>query len=266
MKIGICGIGGRMGLNILEQLKERGHTLTSAIDSPESPYFGGDISGVPGTALSGLPVISPDQLQGGETQVVIDFSAPAAAMILLERAAAAGTALVIGTTGFTPEQRERISLYSEKMPIVFSPNMSVGVNILFKLTAMAAKALQGYDVEIFEAHHHHKKDAPSGTAVRLIDIIKESSAELAAAEEVHGRSGITGERGKREIGVHAMRGGDIVGEHTVFFADTGERIELTHRSTSRKIFARGAVIAAEYLNGKKAGLYTMFDVLGLNDE
>ena len=142
--------------------------------------------------------------------------------------------------------------------------MSLGVNLLFRLTEIAAKALQNeFDIEVFEAHHRLKKDAPSGTAKRLVDIIKSSVDELRSADEVHGRNGITGERKNDEIGVMAMRGGDIVGEHTVYFAGIGERIELTHRATRRDIFAAGAVRAIEFLIGKKPGVYTMFDVLGI---
>jgi len=184
-------------------------------------------------------------------------------MRLLEEACAAGKPLVIGTTGFSDDQKKSIENASRQIPVLFSPNMSVGVNLLFKLTETAARALNTeYDVEIFEAHHRFKKDAPSGTARRLLEIVRENMGGLEKAKEVPGRDGIVGERSKNEIGILAMRGGDIVGEHTVFFTTFGERIELTHRATSREILSSGAVTAMEFLAGRPAGLYTMYDVLG----
>ena len=195
---------------------------------------------------------------------IIDFSAPSATMKLIDESIKNKRALVIGTTGFSKDQIARIEEASKEIPILFSPNMALGVNLLFKLTEIAAKALDkdDYDVEIFEAHHKKKKDSPSGTAKRLIEAVREMQG-LQDAKEVHGREGLIGERSDNEIGVMAMRGGDIVGEHTVFFTAMGERIELTHRATNRDIFARGAVTAMEFLADKKNGLYSTFDLLGL---
>lgn len=264
MKIAVCGACGRMGISIIRAAIERGHTISAALDSAESQFMGKDIS----VLISSKPVgikfspVSAAALDGSDA--VIDFSSIKGIESLLEATAASKTPIVIGTTGFSFSQKDFIQSHSASLPIVLSPNMSVGVNILFKLTAMASRALEGFDTELFEAHHRFKKDAPSGTAVRLIEIIKENSNTLARAAEIHGREGITGERADAEIGIHAMRGGDIVGEHTVFFNGIGERIELTHRATDRAIFARGAVVAAEFLAKKTPGMYTMFDVLGIS--
>jgi 4-hydroxy-tetrahydrodipicolinate reductase len=185
-------------------------------------------------------------------------------MELLAAAVRHRTPIVIGTTGFSDEQKAEIEKAALAIPLVFSPNMAVGVNMLFKLTETAAAALgDDFDVEILEIHHSLKKDAPSGTAKRLADIVKEHMNGMAGARVVTGRNGITGEREGAEIGVMALRGGDAVGEHTVYFIGEGERIELTIRSTKRDTYAKGAVLAAEFLNGRQAGFYSMYDVLGL---
>jgi 4-hydroxy-tetrahydrodipicolinate reductase len=264
MNIGICGICGRMGMEILPLLLEKGHSLAAAFDSESSPHFGKSA----GTLIhkDRLDVIIGSLNRGdvAGTEGIMDFSAPSATMKLLDLALSETKPLVIGTTGFSEAELKRIESASKKIPVLLSPNMSEGVNLLFKLTEIAARALQsGFDVEIFEAHHRHKKDAPSGTARRLIDIVKENMRGLSGGIEKNGRHGITGERRDDEIGVLALRGGDIVGEHTVFFCADGQRIELTHRATSRNILAAGAVRAMEFLYGKGAGLYSMFDVLGL---
>jgi 4-hydroxy-tetrahydrodipicolinate reductase len=171
--------------------------------------------------------------------------------------------LVIGTTGFSNEQIDEIKKYSHVSPLLHSPNMSLGVNLLFTLTEIASRALNTqYDVEIFEAHHRLKKDAPSGTAKKLLEIIKENMSGLSDAAVLNGRDGIIGERTANEIGMHAMRGGSIIGEHTVYFTGLDDRIELTHRAVNRDVFAGGAVAAVEFLHGKDAGFYTMYDVLG----
>ncbi|HOO72435.1 MAG TPA: 4-hydroxy-tetrahydrodipicolinate reductase [Spirochaetota bacterium] len=263
MNIGVCGICGRMGHEVLSVLMNRGHSLCAGFDAPSSAGYGkqagslilrDDITAVIGD-------ISPQAI--AECDGIIDFSAPAATMKLLEYAVTERRPLVIGTTGLENVQVSAIEKAAEKIPVLFSPNMSIGVNVLFKLTEIASSVLSSeYDVEIFEAHHRHKKDAPSGTAKKLIDIVKKNKDGLAAAREVWGRDGITGERTDDEVGIFAMRGGDIVGDHTVYFIGNGERIELTHRATNRNILASGAVLGMEYLIGKNPGLYTMFDVLG----
>jgi len=263
MNMGICGISGRMGQTILKILLERKHDLGAAFDADSSPFFGKDAGLVINKGPLNIDITGINAGDVSRADVIIDFSSINSSLQLLDTAMEEGKAVVVGTTGFNDSERERIKKASEVIPVMFSPNMSVGVNLLFKLTEIASRVLgNDFDVEIFEAHHRQKKDAPSGTARKLIDIIKETVPELNNAEEMHGRHGLVGERKKDEIGVMTMRGGDIVGEHTVFFTAMGERIELTHRATSRDIFARGAVLAAEYVANRVPGLYTMYDVLG----
>ncbi|HOT46936.1 MAG TPA: 4-hydroxy-tetrahydrodipicolinate reductase [Spirochaetota bacterium] len=264
MKIGICGICGRMGVSVLKIMLERRHVLAAAFDHEGAPRFGDDAGRLVGGEGLNVTITAINRDDVRKADGIIDFSAPAASMRLIEEALSAGKPLVIGTTGLSDDQKKEIEKASRRIPVLFSPNMSVGVNLLFKLTETAARALNtDYDVEIFEAHHRFKKDAPSGTARRLLEIVRENMGGLEDAKEVPGRDGIVGERTKNEIGILAMRGGDIVGEHTVFFTTFGERIELTHRATSREILSSGAVTAMEFLAGKPAGLYTMYDVLGL---
>jgi 4-hydroxy-tetrahydrodipicolinate reductase len=197
--------------------------------------------------------------------VVIDFSSPAATSRLIELAVAAGKALVIGTTGHTAAEKKRLTVVAARVPTVWAGNFSVGVNLLFALTARAARVLgDDYDAELVEMHHRQKKDAPSGTAVRLLELIREARG-LGPEALRHGRSGLTGERIRGEIGVHALRGGDVVGDHTVVFAGPGERLELTHRAGDRAIFARGALRAAQWVVRQPPGVYDMQDVLGLKD-
>jgi len=264
IRIGICGAAGRMGTAVMRISLDRGHRVAAAFDSPQSPFYGKDIATLLHCPDAGVTVeaISPGALE--RTDGVIDFSAPAATMELLDAVLAAGKPLVVGTTGLNEEQTARMREAASSIAIVHSPNMSMGVNVLFRLAQTAAKVLsEGFDVEVFEAHHRFKKDAPSGTAKRLIEIIKEASPRLSGAPEVHGREGMGDGRTDSEIGVMAMRGGDIVGEHTVFFNGIGERIELTHRATDRDILARGGVRALEFAVGSGPGLYSMFDVLGI---
>jgi len=264
MKIGICGAGGRMGAAILNIMIEKGHVPAAAFDGPGSRFLSKSTADIVAAGDQHCPIslINSDDIK--KTEGIIDFSSPAATFELIKVMAPLGIPLVIGTTGFTDRELEDLQKASTEMPLLFSPNMSLAVNLLFKLTEMASSSLNmDYDVEIFEAHHKFKKDAPSGTARKLIEVIKMNMPGLANAREVHGRDGIVGERGECEIGVHAMRGGSIVGEHTVFFTSADERIELTHRAASRDTFARGAVTAMEFMKGKPAGFYNMFDVLGL---
>ena len=263
MNIGICGIGGRMGNAILRIMTERGHKLHAAFDIEGSPLINKNCRELVNTELADCVVsaINFDSLQGVDG--VIDFSGPAASMKLIKMLSQLKKPLVIGTTGFSGNDIAEIRSFSELIPVIQSPNMSLGVNLLFKLTEIASMALTAdYDVEIFEAHHRFKKDAPSGTAKRLLEIVKENKAGLSDAADINGREGITGERTGNEIGMHAMRGGNIIGEHTVFYTGLDDRIELTHRAASRDVFARGAVSAMEYLNNKAPGFYTMYDVLG----
>ena len=195
---------------------------------------------------------------------VIDFTLAQETAAVAEACARTGKTLVIGTTGHTEQDRSRISASSKKIPIVFTPNFSVGVNTLFWLTRKAAEILgPGFDLEIVEMHHRLKKDSPSGTARRLAEILAEVRGLSYEKDVLHGREGMAGERTKKEIGMHAIRGGDVVGDHTVVFADTGERLELTHKASSRETFAKGALRAAKWAVSKPAGLYDMQDVLGL---
>jgi 4-hydroxy-tetrahydrodipicolinate reductase len=264
LKIGVCGIAGRMGTAVLRELLDRGHALAAAFDSESSPSFGRDAGDLLGRSPLGVKVGAISGEEVAKAEGLVDFSSPAASMALLAAAREARRPLVIGTTGFTSGGRKAIEEAAREIPILFSPNMSVAVNLLFKLTGMTAAALGGdFEVEVFEAHHRFKKDAPSGTAKKLVEVVKNAVGRLKGAPEVYDRSVVTKERDGAEIGVMALRGGDIVGEHTVFFVGMGERLELTHRATSRDIFARGAVRAVEYLAGREAGLYSMNDVLGV---
>lgn len=263
-KIIVCGAGGRMGRAIMKMATDRGHEIYGAFDSPSSPLFGNKVSQLIECSDTECVVTSIENEIVKQADAIIDFSATVPSLKLLEMAVAAGKPMVIGTTGFSDAEKEIIAKAATSIPVVFSPNMSIGVNVLFKLTQLAANSLQeGYDVELLEAHHRFKKDAPSGTAKKLLEIIKNEIPRLAGDSENFRQDGIGGERPDNEIGVMVMRGGDVVGEHTVFFQGMGERIELTHRATNRETFAGGAIFAAEYLIGKKAGSYNMFDVLGL---
>jgi 4-hydroxy-tetrahydrodipicolinate reductase len=246
MKIAIAGANGRMGRTLIDAVAaDRDLELAVLLD----------ISGV-GNEIAGLRV-GADSASIADADVLIDFTRPEGTLAHLKHA----RACVIGTTGFDEKGKHLVAAASKRIPIVLSPNFAIGVNVLFKLAETAAQTLgEGYDVEIIEAHHRHKVDAPSGTALKLGELI---AAVLKKKDFAFGRQGDTGERPARQIGFHAIRGGDIVGEHTVVYAGTGERIELTVRSQSRMTYALGALRAAKWLKGKPAGLYDMFDVLGL---
>lgn len=243
LKLLLNGARGRMGVAISSIAYANDADITAACDT------GDDASQV----ITGC-------------EAIIDFSFHEVTLSMAELAIAQKIPLVIGTTGHTPEEKQTIlNAVAGKIPVVWAGNYSVGVNTLNYLTRKAAQVLgPQYEPEVLEMHHHHKKDAPSGTAERLIDILKEARS-LSDKNVVHGREGLVGARPEEEIGVHAIRGGDIVGEHTVFFCGEGERIELTHRATDRKIFAVGAVRAAQWAVGKAPGVYNMEDVLGLTD-
>lgn len=243
LKILLNGSQGRMGLAIASIAAANDAEIIAACDAGDDPRAGIE-----------------------RCDAVIDFSFHEVTAGIAELAAAQGCPLVIGTTGHNAAEKAAILKAVEgKIPVVWAGNYSVGVNTLNYLTRKAAAILgEQYEPEVLEMHHHDKKDAPSGTAERLIEILKEG-CELSDDQVVHGREGLVGARPKKEIGVHALRGGDIVGEHTVFFCGNGERIELTHRATDRKIFAQGAVRAAHWALGKAPGIYNMEDVLGLND-
>ncbi|TAL38075.1 MAG: 4-hydroxy-tetrahydrodipicolinate reductase [Spirochaetes bacterium] len=265
MKIGVCGAGGRMGRAITRIAHERGHVVLAAFEHPASPLLGADAGALAGLSPTGTVVETVSARALARVDGILDFTAPAATVETVEAASALGKCAVIGTTGLSADQMARIERCAAGAPLLVSPNMSLGVNVLFKLTQIAARVLNdGFDIEVFEAHHRNKKDAPSGTARRLIDIVKSSAQPLGEAKEMYDRVGSQGARSNDEIGIQVLRGGDIVGEHTVFFVGEGERLELTHRATNRDILARGAVLAFEYLSDKKPGMYSMFDVLGLS--
>jgi len=253
MKIAVAGAGGRMGRTLIEAVAaDRELTLGAAFDVADSGVIGQEIGGVKITADSAAAAASCD--------VLIDFTRPEGTLAHLKHA----RAMVIGTTGFSPAQQKTIAEAAKRMPIVMAANFAVGVNAAYRLAETAAKILgDAYDVEIIEAHHRGKVDAPSGTALKLGEIISSALNRKLADVAKHGREGETGARPAKQIGFHAIRGGDIVGEHTIVFAGAGERVEVTVRSQSRMTYAAGALRAAKWLQGRKPGLYDMFDVLGL---
>jgi len=264
LNIAIVGSSGRMGRALIEALNQAPDMrLAAALERVGSPLLGkdaGELVGAPcGTLITDNASLA---LQG--TQALIDFTRPEATLVHIALCRKHKTNIVIGTTGFTLEQKQVIQDASRDIGIVFAPNMSVGVNIVFKLLEQAAKVLaEGYDIEIIEAHHRHKVDAPSGTALRMGEVVADALGRDLAECAVYGREGVTGERNPSTIGFATVRGGDIVGDHTVLFAGIGERIEISHKASSRATFAMGALRAARFLAGQGAGLYDMQDVLDL---
>jgi 4-hydroxy-tetrahydrodipicolinate reductase len=264
MRVALAGAAGRMGRTLVEAVLGSGDlALAAALEAPGHPQLGRDAGEAAG-ATSGVQVTADVAAAVAAADCLVDFTQPAATIGHVEACAAAGTAAVVGTTGFTPDQKARIVAAARRIPIVMAPNFAVGVNAVFKLAELAARILgEGYDVEIVEAHHRHKVDAPSGTALALGEAVAGALGRDLKSSAIHGREGITGERDPRAIGFHAIRGGDIVGEHTVIFAGEGERVEVAVRSGSRTTYALGALRAARWVQGKRPGLYDMFDVLGL---
>jgi 4-hydroxy-tetrahydrodipicolinate reductase len=261
----VAGAGGRMGQRIVAALDgEEGIVLAGACERTGHPSLGCDAGVVAGIHAEDVMIEERMEALLPRGDVLIDFTAPEASLRHVALAAAHGKAVVLGTTGLDAAQLDLLEKAARKVPVVFAPNMSVGVNLLFKVLADVAKVLgDGFDVEIVEAHHRFKKDAPSGTAKKMGQVIAEALRRDYAQVAVPGRSGLVGERTPEEIGIFAVRGGDIVGDHTVTFAGLGERIEITHRAHSRDTFARGAVRAAKWVVGRVPGLYDMMDVLGL---
>ena len=265
VKVAIAGVSGRMGRALLEAVAaDTDCELAGALDRPGSPLVGHDAGAAWGVA-SGVGVTDQPAVAVQGAQALIDFTRPEATFGYLDACAAAGVPLVIGTTGFDDAGRARIEAAAQRIPVVFAPNMSVGVNLLMKLAELAAQVLEdGYDIEIIEAHHRHKVDAPSGTALGLGRAVARAIDRDLASCAVYGREGVTGERDPKTIGFATVRGGDIVGDHTLLFAGIGERVELTHKASSRATFAQGALRAAKWLQGRAPGLYDMRDVLNLN--
>jgi len=262
----VLGAAGRMGLAILRcAAEDPAFEIAGGVERADSAAVGRAVGDLLGRADLAAPVAdSPAKLTISKKCVAIDFSSPQATIANLAWSVERGFPAVIGTTGLDAGQKREIADAARRIPVVFAPNMSVGVNTLFKIVGDVARILgDAYDVEIAEMHHRFKKDAPSGTARRLGEIVAEARGAKYEDLVVDGRSGITGERPARQIGMHALRGGDVVGEHTVTFATLGERIELTHRAHSRDTFARGALRAAQWVADRKAGLYDMQDVLGI---
>jgi 4-hydroxy-tetrahydrodipicolinate reductase len=263
-RVAIAGASGRMGHMLIEAVREaQDFRLAGALDIASSAAIGSDAAAFLGFT-SGVPVVADLRTGLKDAQVLVDFTRPEGTMANLAACRELGVQLVIGTTGFSDSQKAEIAAAAKDIAIVMAPNMSVGVNVTFKLLEMAAKALStGYDIEIIEAHHRHKVDAPSGTALKMGEVIAEALGRDLKTCAVYGREGITGERDPSTIGFAAIRGGDIVGDHTVLFAGTGERIEISHKSASRESYAQGALRAVRFLANQRAGLFDMFDVLGL---
>ena len=264
IRFAVAGASGRMGLTLIEAvLASDDGVLAAAFDVPGSPNLGLD-AGAPLGVKTGVLVDADFDTALAGVDCLIDFTRPAGTMAHLAACRKRGVHMVIGTTGLDTEQKLTIQDASSDTAIVFAPNMAVGVNLVFKLLDVAAKVLSsGYDVEIVEAHHRHKVDAPSGTALRMGEVVAAALGRDLAECAVYGREGHTGERPPTQIGFATVRGGDIVGDHTVLFAGTGERVEISHKAASRMPYALGSLRAARFLRGRRRGLFDMQDVLGL---
>jgi len=262
----VVGAAGKMGGRIIHIIKETPSIkLSRAIERSDHPAIGKDIGEVIGLGKMGVPLEGLLKKEGGD--VLINFSSPQASIESLEFAKEAGLAIVIGTTGLSSEQMNKVKELSKNVRCVLAPNMSVGVNVMFRIVQEVAKVLgPEYDIEILEAHHRLKKDSPSGTAIKLGELIANAVGRDFGKVGVYGRKGMVGERTKDEIGMQVIRAGDIVGEHTVLFGGIGERLEITHRAHNRDNFARGAVRAALWVVNQPNGLYDMQDVLGLKKQ
>jgi 4-hydroxy-tetrahydrodipicolinate reductase len=266
IKVLVVGAAGKMGrvLSRVILTECNDMQIVGALESGDSQYLGHDVGVLAGTNPSNVFVTAQFKEAAGEASVMVDFTEAGASVENVRAAAEAGLASVVGTTGFAAEQRTEIEGFGEKIPLILAPNMSVGVNLLFKVVRDVTRILgKDFDVEMFEVHHRFKKDAPSGTAVRLGEIVSEERGLTLDKEGVFGRRGIIGERKKDEIGVMTLRAGDVVGEHTVIFGGIGERVEVTHRAHTRETFVRGAIRAVRWVMGKEPGLYDMQDVLGI---
>jgi len=267
-KVIVAGAAGRMGQRISAMVQQHPDLeLAAAFEQPDSPAIGRDVGENAGFGSTGVQISAGLESVIDQGEVIIDFTFHKATMEFVKTAARHRRAMVIGTTGLSSDDLAILKeTAASSFPCVQAPNMAVGVNVLFKLVEKTAAILgDAYDVEIVEAHHRMKKDAPSGTALKLGEMAASGLGRDLAEVGVYERHGIIGERTDKEIGIQTIRAGDIVGEHSVYFAGTGERIEITHRAHNRDNFARGAALAAAWINGKANGLYTMFDVLGLAD-
>jgi 4-hydroxy-tetrahydrodipicolinate reductase len=263
-RICVAGASGRMGQMLVQAVRDSGDcVLSGALDIAASPAIGQDAEAFAGR-VAGVRITADLATGLSGSHCLIDFTRPEGTLAHLQVCVQQGVSAVIGTTGFTDAQKAEIAQAAQSIAIVMAPNMSVGVNVTLKLLEMAARALStGYDIEIIEAHHRHKVDAPSGTALKMGEVIAQALGRELKDCAVYAREGVTGERDPSSIGFATIRGGDIVGDHTVLFAGTGERIEITHKSSSRATYAQGSLRAARFLAGRPPGLYDMFDVLGL---
>lgn len=264
LRVAVAGASGRMGRMLVEAIQNSNDcVLTAALDLPDSPALGTDAAAFLGQA-SGALIESDLKSALAKADFLIDFTRPEGTLAHLAVCAELGVKVVIGTTGFSDAQKTEIAAFAQKTAIMLAPNMSVGVNVTLKLLEMAAKALDnGYDIEIVEAHHKHKVDAPSGTAIKMGEVIAEAQGTKLEDRAVYERFGHTGERKENTIGFATVRGGDIVGDHTVLFAGTGERVEISHKSSNRAGYADGSLRAVRFLAGQRSGQFDMFDVLGL---
>ncbi len=264
VRVAVAGASGRMGRMLIEAIVASDDcVLAGAFDQPHSLAIGQDAAAYLGRSSGAI--IHSDVREGlAQAQVLIDFTRPEGTLAHLAICRELGVKVVIGTTGFTAEQKAEIAEYAKHMAIVMAPNMSVGVNVVMKLLDMAARALnEGYDIEVIEAHHRHKVDAPSGTALAMGEVVAAALGRDLKACAIYGREGVTGERDPSTIGFSTIRGGDIIGDHTVMFAGTGERIEISHKGSSRATYAQGSLRAARFLAGQSRGLFDMNAVLGL---
>jgi 4-hydroxy-tetrahydrodipicolinate reductase len=265
LRIAVAGASGRMGRMLIEAVRDAdGLVLAGALDIPASPAIGQDAAAFLG-GTSGVAVTSDLRAGLANAQVLIDFTRPEGTLAHLAVCRELGVKAVIGTTGLSEPQKAQIAEYAQHNAVVFAPNMSVGVNVVLKVLEVAARALkEGYDIEIIEAHHRHKVDAPSGTALKMGEVVAAAVGRDLKDCAVYAREGVTGERDPSSIGFATVRGGDIVGDHTVLFAGIGERVEIRHQATSRANFAQGSLRAARFLAGRATGLYGMDAVLGLS--
>jgi len=265
LRIAVAGVTGRMGKVIVEAIaRNPAVSLGAASVSKTSPELGKDVGLLCGLPVLGVTTVAELRTQLDSFDTLIDFTSPAASLAHLDLCAAAGKQLIIGTTGFSEAEKARIGAAAARVGIVFAPNMSVGVNLCFKLLELAARVIgEEADIEIIEAHHRHKKDAPSGTALRMGEVVAGTLGRNLKDCAVYGREGQIGERDGKSIGFSTIRAGDIVGDHTVLFATPGERVEITHKSSSRMTYATGSLRAALWLAQQKPGLYSMQDVLAL---
>lgn len=266
-RIAITGAAGRMGRALTEAVSNAdGVTLTVALERPGSSVIGADAGELAGLGKLGVTVVDNLEQVLDKFDVLIDFTRPQVTLGNLALCRRAGRRIVIGTTGFSDEEKQQIKNASAHIGVVFAPNMSVGVNLCFKLLDIAARIMgDNVDIEVIESHHRHKVDAPSGTALRMGEVVAAALGRNLKECAVYGREGQTGERERRTIGFETIRAGDIVGEHTVMFADIGERVEITHKASSRMTFANGAVRAAGWIMQQHQGLFDMQDVLGLRE-